>query len=70
MYSYFMQDSTTAFTAKFSMTALQEVLVTHELNVGDYYLLVIFDFQRTMHLGANRTSMTNTYCVYTVLRYS
>ena len=43
MYSYFMQDSTTAFTAKFSMTALHLTLVTHELNVFDYLLMVLQD---------------------------
>ena len=29
MHSYFVQDSTTAFTAKFLMTALQEVFTLH-----------------------------------------
>ena len=31
---------------------------------------IIWSSNLTMLAGANRTSMTNTYCVYTVLRYS
>jgi hypothetical protein len=34
------------------------------------YLSCKFSFILTMLADANSTSMTNTYCVYTVLRYS
>lgn len=58
MYGYFMQAIITAYTAKFSVTALQKVfsiqLVPSDLNVHDFYLWICMNSPHFLH-GLNNS---------------